>query len=422
MRITDFLCVQWIIYIYARDLSKVPIHGDETTHISTSYYFESFLFGPSAKHPWITDYWLMTMPLVPRYIIGLSRWLAGYGLDRLNTTSWDWKLTTEANILTSAMPSPGLLWWSRFPMALLAIGSMLIIYAWLHKSFGRFSAYLWVIFCTVNAYLLLTLRRALSESPLVFFAVITMIMMVLTCYVFDLYRIGKACKWHIFGCGVALGVCAGLSTAAKLNGVATIFAIGLMIIYYLRGLNVPIHLKILCSISAIALISFVALAVFVALHPHTWQSPVQITWAMFVQRANEMSGQVRDTVTYNLSRLNRKIEIVPMRVLNDYASLKISDNKPINIAINGIVAMCSLIFLQKKLRAEPQANITSHSIVVIFAMGFVMGVPALFTPLDWDRYYIMPIFFLTILSTIGLGQLFLQIGNRIWSAFVKYRA
>ena len=42
--------------------------------------------------------------------------------------------------------------------------------------------------------------------------------------------------------------------------------------------------------------------------------------------------------------------------------------------------------------------------MVILLIGLVAGVPpALLTPLNWDRYYFLPVMFATIFSAIGLA-------------------
>ncbi len=45
-------------------------------------------------------------------------------------------------------------------------------------------------------------------------------------------------------------------------------------------------------------------------------------------------------------------------------------------------------------------NFTSLSILAVAA---VTALPALFTPLDWDRYYLYPVVFVSLVMAVGVG-------------------
>lgn len=43
--------------------------------------------------------------------------------------------------------------------------------------------------------------------------------------------------------------------------------------------------------------------------------------------------------------------------------------------------------------------------LVFFAVSITACLPMLMTPLDWDRYYLLPVFFSTIVISVGIGWL-----------------
>ena len=117
-------------------VDDVEFHGDEASRIASSYFFETFTDGHLNSPLWDENYWTLTQPPLSRYFIGLGRSAAGYGPEDLNNT-WNWYRDVERNIKEGNMPSPGLLWWSRLPMALLTVVSGLALFYLLAAAAGR---------------------------------------------------------------------------------------------------------------------------------------------------------------------------------------------------------------------------------------------------------------------------------------------
>lgn len=124
-----------LTFAFCRNIQNVPFHPDESQWIATSFYFESLLncdsalpvwtnydpsFSNQAQTVWVENYWTLTQPPLPRYIIAVGRLVGGYHVMDLNFP-WQFNLEIEENEAFGAMPTQGLLWWSRLPMALLAV-------------------------------------------------------------------------------------------------------------------------------------------------------------------------------------------------------------------------------------------------------------------------------------------------------------
>jgi hypothetical protein len=54
----------------------------------------------------------------------------------------------------------------------------------------------------------------------------------------------------------------------------------------------------------------------------------------------------------------------------------------------------------------------NHALVVLTVVGMAVSVPALFTPLDWPRYFLLPVFFSSFQIVLGLHVL----ARWIWRA------
>jgi len=157
--------------VYLTTIDKVEFHPDESQWIATSNTFEAYLKLEIRSPVWEPSYWTLTQPPVARYFIGAGRLIGGIHRPDLNR-AWNFDRGTEFNIQKGAMPSDRLLWWSRLPMAGLAVISMALVFILLRTSAYPLAAYVWIWLVTINPYFLLHLRRAMGESCLVFFTIL----------------------------------------------------------------------------------------------------------------------------------------------------------------------------------------------------------------------------------------------------------
>src|SRR5207253_3731044 len=52
-----------------------------------------------------------------------------------------------------------------------------------------------------------------------------------------------------------------------------------------------------------------------------------------------------------------------------------------------------------------RGGVGSGGSVVLLLVAFSSSFPVLMTPLDWDRYYLFPVFFSTVLIAVGIVQI-----------------
>lgn len=417
----DFLFAQVVIYRFASHLSKLRIHGDESLYIGSSYYFEALIYGPTANNQWDQSYWLMTTTLLPRYIIGLGRLIAGYGINQLNTLTWNFNAADTVNMLSSAMPSNGLLWVARFPMVLLTIASILIVYRLLHQSSGRFAAYTWVILCVTSEYYLTHLRRAMTEAPLLFFMVVTMLLMCALLQLIQHYDPIQTISWQwkLIACLTGLGISIGLMAASKLNGFGALAATIPIIYISIYRLPIGTRAKVKFITLAMLAVGVIAFGTFVLLHPHTWPTPIQIIWKMLEQRIKETSEQMREWPQAVINNSNR-VPLLAKRISYNYASIRIEGQVALTIMLNIGFFVTGFIITLKRMWSDLENQKSSNADRVFFAMGAAMSIPSLFTPLDWDRYYLIPVFFATIFIAIGLGFIIHNLLKLLSDAISKY--
>lgn len=161
---------------YFRGLAGVPYHPDESTQIYMSADWEQFFASP-ANLFWSPDktadlrqrYRLLDAPLT-RMLIGLGRNFAG---QPVLAADWDWSRSWAQNSSAGALPDDALLLTSRLAVAWLFPFSLLLIYSIGRQVGGKITAWGAAIFLAINPLVLLHTRRAMAESALLFFALLT---------------------------------------------------------------------------------------------------------------------------------------------------------------------------------------------------------------------------------------------------------
>jgi hypothetical protein len=206
------LLFSWAIFasFVIRGAADVPFHPDESTHLFMSRDFDllflehtpaALFWTPTHKLDAALRYHLLDAPL-SRYLVGLSRALAGVSPVPLNA-DWNWSQTWEENIQAGNMPSSDLLFIARLPAALMTALAPLLIFRISRRLGGNGMGIVAALLYGFNSLVLLHGRRAMSEGPMLFTALLAF--------------------WWIVReppRPVLTGLGAALSSAAKLTGLA----------------------------------------------------------------------------------------------------------------------------------------------------------------------------------------------------------
>ena len=393
-----------LAFVYLSNLKDVEFHPDESQWIGTSDAFESYLRMEFDSPVWAPSYWTLTQPPLARYVIGLGRYLGGYHRPELNRP-WDFDRGRNFNERRGAMPSDDLLWWSRLPMAILASGSVTIVFMVLRESSGRLTSYIWLGLVLINPYFTLHLRRAMGESCLLFFSVLTIYFGMRTLQLIN--ETNPAGKRTAFVWLALSGLAAGLAWASKLNGIAMIVLNVIVAIVLGIKLNNSPKEKIAYSLWYGLVTGIASLFIFLAVNPFFWEAPVERVSQMFENRTQEMNQQI---VNYpgSYMKVEQRIRIIPTRVFENYASLQIPGIFNFVLTMLGVVILlCSIWIMLTKRDLNP-----GHIVLIITA--FFNSMPVFLSPLDWDRYYIFPVLFSTIFIAIAFGWI-------IWRVVRAYK-
>lgn len=403
--------ISLLAFFYLRDIQSVEFHIDESHWIGTSYMFEAYFKGDFWSDAWRDAHRTVTNPPVPRYVIGIGRFIGGYRTVDLNRP-WEYDRGTNFNERMGAMPSDNLLWWSRLPMAILGVLSILVGFFFVKNIAGRIGAYLWVLFAATSPYFLLQMRRAMAESSLLFFTMLA----ILLCYL-GIKRMDEDPKKNLKALVylLASSICIALAGESKMNGLLILGGVIVCVILVILKQKDSINHKIQRSFFISTLLIFLTGIVFLALYPYLWPSPLGRTQKMFEDRIIEMREQTIKHPVDNIDTLQKRLTIIPLRIFEDYAIIHFNGSLIINIILFliGFIVTVSQATGWLKHKSDNPASI------VLLTTGTLASIPAFFTLLDWDRYYLFPVFFSTIFIAIALGWIGVRIFEWIAPKFPR---
>lgn len=169
--------------------------------------------------------------------------------------------------------------------------------------------YFWIGFSVLSSFFVIHLRRAMSESSLLFFIVLLMPMSV-----FVLQKQEKNIKHKVlllcFDFFI-FGMLVGAAGSSKLNGLSLLGA-GMILAFIVSRTFQP-KIKKVAAIAGFILITLISsLLTWLILNPYLLPDPVNRAQEMLSQRVVEMSIQKEELPTQTIEGLEKRISIVPL--------------------------------------------------------------------------------------------------------------
>jgi len=389
-------------------LDDIAFHVDESCKISYSAPFDALVAGRFTDPIWRTREDRYLNPVLTYYVVGAARRIGGYGPDRLNHP-WDFAVSDRENARLGRMPEPRLLWWSRAGVTAAACAGVFTLFLLMMRASRRWAACLWLGLTLTSPFLRTALRQALNEGVLV--AAIALVMWSLSRALerFDRHA-GPGIPWSAMGWIAAAGLCAGLAAQTKLNGGAA--AAGAWLVVMLAAARWQASWR---SIVRTLLLSTVILAAcsacaFIGTNPSLWPHPPRESLRMVRARAEVMNVQVMQFRHEAIVGVEERLRRVPVEVLHTRAAFP---GGPLNLVFFIVGAGASLAALGSWLRARDD----NHARVVLTVVGAIVSAPGLLTPLDWPRYYVLPVIFSSVQIVFGVEWL----AGRSWRALSAAR-
>ena len=402
-------------------IAKVPFHPDEATYLYMSGDLEkifsdpgSLRFDPTKPDDPTQIYRTIDGPL-PRYILGLGRWV--FGLPAL-PVDWDWGKTWEQNAAMGALASQELLFAGRLAMTLLLPLSLVLAYALGLEFGGRWSGLFAVFFLGLNALVLLHGRRAMAEGALIFGVLLAF---------WSFLRGGKS-PW-LAGLGMAIAF------SAKQSAIA-LFPVGVLAVIW-QGLfetgrdstsqphPLPKFQK--AGTNLVQFLAVFGLLTF-ALNPVFWRNPIDAIKASLVNRQDLLTRQVEDaqkfapeqvleTPVKRLAVVLGHLYVLPLQfyevgnyqeqtAMAEQTYLTIPGHEFLRRYIEGgILLMLTLMGMVKGIfEIRRKGVVRSCPLILLFAATGMIGAALLAAvPLPFQRYPIPLLPFLILWMAVSIG-------------------
>ena len=416
--LVGFCFILWVFF-YFKNISIVPFHPDEATQIYMSQDVELIInhtsdlfFQEDPQYPLEQNYRLLDAPLT-KYFIGIFRNI--FKQDSLNS-DWDWTKSWSDNL--NAIPSNALLFSSRLSAAIFFPFSTLLFVLILKDIFDcdLFLIFLSTLLFSFNSLLLLHTRRAMAESEMIFFLLLSL---------FTISKIPK--KWFFL-----VSIPIGFAINTKQTLLFLIPLALLMIIYYFIK-----HWKSL--VLQLGLFSFIVVSIFYVLNPIIWKEPVKVVIQMLKSR-NELSqnqttaiGSVTPEFLTNSPSEKMTafiaqifvLEPTPQDISNYQDEINPSVSNyfkiPLHKGLLRNLLVGTIYFLLVIFGIYKSFNFLDCKHKLIFISGFALFcLEILFLlAIPFQRYYLPAIPFTIIFAMIGLNQIMMKF--RISQLFNSFR-
>jgi hypothetical protein len=390
-------------------LSAVRVHPDESIWIGASASFEAYFTGRVLDPSWQTRDDRYTIAPITSYVVGAARRLGGWPPDVLNKP-YDYNRPYSLNLADGRVPVPGLLTWSRRGVtatAVIALYASVMLFA---RAAGRPAAYVWLGLVLASPYLRDMLRRAMNEGVL---------LATLALVIWATFRLLTALDrpraewrhWRLAGWLVLAGGAAGLAAQTKLNG--AIAGFGVLTVMVMAAVRYPMSARRRAGYLVLGAVILAGsdTAVFFASNPTLWPYPPREIVRVVRARRQVMTAQTMRAGDTALRTVSDRARVIPARVFHDYALVR-------NTWAGLLLAFAGAVITLGQVRRWLMRQNDNHAIVALAVIGAVVSAPAFLTPLDWSRYYLLPVYFLGFPTVMAADWLV----RRAWQSLSAARA
>lgn len=382
---------------YCTNLLFLEFQPDETYWIATSVRFDKLLTGDFNAPIWSADpYTSYEVRPISSYLVAIGQRFGGVEQSSL-PSYWDWELSDEDNISQGAWPSDTVLWWSRLPMAILSAFSITVIAFMLARAHSRIAAYIFTL-VSFNTYFLMQLRRALSEPPQILFTVLTLYASYKLLIVAQEKSMKQIVLWSC-----AVGVLSGLAGQSKLTGLACagIAILGMVILMFDPTKSADLARRRVPLVTAV-IVAFTLLLTFIISYPFFYESTIDRILTTFATRSQVLQYQIQ-RYAYQMIPAGARMEILFQRIFSYPMTPGVNEAGIVFFRlINFVLTVLGIYYCIQQIG---QRRKDSEYSIVFLSGAFLCALPMLFTPLDWERYYLYPIFFSCIFFSLGMSEL-----------------
>jgi hypothetical protein len=395
--------------VYVPTAARVGYNTDEGQFIAASEYFDVVFIRHELTGPlWAPNYYVLTQPMLSRFILGAGIRFAGLTPPPLDIHHREAEVdpATRARYLQRDTyrderqlaeerridrPSNGILQAARAPMVVLATLATGLLYAVGRVLAGPIAGLVAASLALWNPTMLTLLPRAHAEAPLYFGTLASLLLGLLATRAIP----GRASIWLGVACGVMVGLAMSVKITAVLLAAAFLAYAGVALLVWLPGRFLTAAMAWRWSMLAV----LVSVLVMVPMNPFLYPNPADRMTQMFQFRQQEMFGQAALSENEALPPgLASRMPVVVERTLIELATLRARLGPPLDLPLV-VLGLLTLGYRVARSRG-PDRLLGPETLMLLCCAVTTIGL-AWNIGIDWARYY-MPL--LTLSSVIvGIG-------------------
>jgi hypothetical protein len=149
------------------------------------------------------------------------------------------------------------------------------------------------------------------------------------------------------------------------------------------------------------LVAALAFVIFVVVNPFLYANPALNALKMAMFRKHEMDLQQLNFPEFQIKGLSQHLIINTINIFERFSSIRFTGTW----LLNGLLCFLGVagILLQKR------SKLLNFQAGILLLFMTVIALPSLFTPLNYPRYYLFPVIFSLMLSSIGISFFINQI-------------
>jgi hypothetical protein len=395
--------------VYVPTAARVGYNTDEGQFIAASEYFDVAFIRHELTGPlWAPNYYVLTQPMLSRFILGAGIRFAGLTPPPLDIHHREAEVdpATRGRYLQRETyrderplaeerridrPSNAVLQAARLPMVVLATLATGLLYLVGRVLAGPLAGLIAVGLALSNPTMLTLLPRAHAEAPLYFGTLASLLLGLLAARAIP----RRASIWLGVACGVMIGLAISVKLTAVLLAAALLAYAGVAFLVWLPGRFLIAAVAWRWSMLGI----LVSMLVMVALNPFLYPNPPDRMRQMFDFRQQEMFGQAALSENEALPPgLASRMPILIERTLIELATLRARLGPPLDLPLV-VLGLLTLGYRVARART-PDRLLGPETLMLLFCTVTTIGL-AWNIGIDWARYYV-PL--LTLTSVIvGIG-------------------
>lgn len=383
---------------------NTPFHIDESSWIGNSYFFEDWFRFDSTSAPWQINGKTLGDPNMTKYIIAVGRIITGFSRDELNKP-YDYTRTFDENSEGGHVPIPNLMVASRIPMAALIVLVGVVLFVLFYQLVSPLMAYGWIFLLVQNTLFLQVMSRAMNEAPVMFFTVVSA---VFTYFGFrelaqQTGQDGNKEFRTVYLFFLLAGLTLGLAFSTKINALLLFFSsTAWLAVQVFATRSLPRQQRTGLFLKLFLLYFAAALLVVIVLHPFLWRNPVGGIYQMIIYRFSRLSDQSSLYTEFSRLPLLQRWWQLLQRMFTTYTAFDFQACYLLNIPL----ALFGLIRLGKELVSNVLEKRLPGFLLVLIALFLPLAAAGMMSPLDWDRYFMFPVFIMTLVYAKGIEALF----------------